>query len=735
LKSVHFKLLSIILISCLGIIIYSNTFHCSFHFDDQKSITDNAFIKNIADLQSIWNFLPRRFILYLSIALNYHFNQLNVFGYHLFNLCIHLISAILVWWLTLLTLSTPAIKGWALEKNTSKKKSLPKSTKPLPVLQQSPDAIVDHAPIIALLTGLIFVSHPVQTEAVTYIVQRAASMATMFYIVTLCLYIKSRISVGAGSKTAPIYYTCALITAIIAMFTKETAITLPLMILLYEYYFLKTKKEFNWGYCVPFLLTIFIIPTTMYFTESLEAQHLRGVGADSPAGISSWNYLLTQFRVIITYIRLIFLPFNQNLDYDYAISKGIFELPTLLSFLFLITILASTKFLFSKYRILSFSILWFFLALLPESSLLPIKDVIFEHRLYLPLVGYCLFLVSGVYYLLGKKNITAMIIILTTIVVGNSLLTYERNKVWKNDFTIWNDTIGKSPHKARPYNGRGLANLDQGKISQAEFDFSRAIELDPAYADAYYNRGLLYAKQKKFAQANADLTKASSLSPDYAEAYYSRGLIDDKEGNFTAAILNYSKAIEQNSKYAENYYNRGCDYLKEGDFTQSDSDFDKTIELNPNLAEAYYNRANSYFKQREIEPAMSDYNKAIELQPQYAEAYYNRGLLYAKLNNSTQAMSDYNEAIELNANFADAYNNRGLLFDNEGNFTQALSDYNKAIKLNPNFAGVFYNRAITFYHLKEFDYAWRDVHKLEKLGAPINPALINALEQASGKQQ
>ena len=121
-------------------------------------------------------------------------------------------------------------------------------------------------------------------------------------------------------------------------------------------------------------------------------------------GISPMHYLLTQFRVMVTYIRLVFLPVNQNLDYDYPIFKSIFEFPVLISFLFLIFILFSAKRLFSKYRLVSFSIFWFFLTLLPESSLFPIHDVIFEHRLYLPLVGYSMFLVSSVYYLLGKNS-------------------------------------------------------------------------------------------------------------------------------------------------------------------------------------------------------------------------------------------------------------------------------------------------------------------------------------------
>ena len=349
LRPLYIRLFAITIISCLGMIIYSNTFNCSFHFDDKIYIVNNYVIKNIHDLLSHWQFYPCRFITFLSIAVNYHFNGLNVFGYHLFNLGIHLTSAVLVWWLALLTFSTPVMKK---------------------------DKITQHADLIALFAGLLFVSHPLQTEAVTYIWQRAASMMALFYLASICLYVKSRLlqAENPNSGLAKFYYIFSLIMAVAAMFTKENAVTLPLMILLYEISFLKVKKDLNWRGLVPFLITLSIIPLTILLTRSAKFLEIQGfVGKGIP---SFSNYLLTQFRVIVTYIRLIFLPLNQNISYDYPISKNIFEWPLLINFLFLASILYFAKYLFSKYRLLSFSIFWFFLTLLPESSLFPIKEII-----------------------------------------------------------------------------------------------------------------------------------------------------------------------------------------------------------------------------------------------------------------------------------------------------------------------------------------------------------------------
>ena len=395
------NILPIIIILCIGSIIYSNSYLCSFHLDDFSSIVNNHYIRHL-NLVNIWCFLPRRFLLYLSLALNYHFNGLNVVGYHQFNLAVHLISAILVWWLVLLTFSTPFMKDQEISR---------------------------HANILALLSGLVFTVHPVQTEAVTYIVQRTAAMAAMFYLLTLCLYVKSRLE----DKNQTVYYAGSLLSAVLAMFSKETAITLPLMLGLYEFSFLKTEKGINGRYLFPFIFTLLIIPLTMLVTET-GAERVKYLYHEPR--ISAVHYLLTQFRVMVTYIRLVFLPAHQNLDYDYPVFKSIFQTPVLISFLFLAAVLYWAKSLFAKYRLVSFGIFWFFLGLMPESSILPIHDVIFEHRLYLPMAGYSIFLVAGGYYLLGRNYFKPMVVASIVLIAWYGHLTYERNKIWRDELTL-----------------------------------------------------------------------------------------------------------------------------------------------------------------------------------------------------------------------------------------------------------------------------------------------------------
>jgi len=323
-----------------------------------------------------------------------------------------------------------------------------------------------------------------------------------------------------------------------AMFTKETAIIMPMAIFLYDICFLKTERALLWKRLAPFFAAMAIIPITMFATKSVDFLQMRRI-TEGPPGISSFHYLLTQFNVIITYIRLLVIPLNQNIDYDYHIAKSLTEPSVLISLALLVFILAAAVKLFPKYRMASFGIFFFFLTLLPESSIVPIADVIFEHRLYLPVAGYAVFLASIVYYLFGWKNMKALGIAMSIMIVFYSALAYNRNFAWKDDLSLWSDAVRKSPDKARPYNNRGYAYLKKGEADLALRDLDKAISLDPVSdAGYYYNRG---------------------------NAYIIKGMLDN-------AIANYTRAILMKPRYAEAYVNRAIAYFKKRDYDKSRMD-------------------------------------------------------------------------------------------------------------------------------------------------------------------
>ena len=578
------KFRPVIVFCLLGLIIYSNTFHSSFHYDDISSIRANAAIKDISNVDAIWRFWPTRFVTYLSIALNYHFDGLDVSGYHVINILVHIACGIMAWWLTLLTLSTPRMKTY----KASQSKEL-----------------------IALFVGLIFIAHPLQTQAVTYIVQRATSLATLFYLSSLAFYVKSRLDDNKPSKT--LFYCLSFLSMVIAMFTKEMTITLPIIILIYEAYFLKKEgKGFGWKEALPFLIGLIIIPLTMTLTSSVNFKEMKRV-SELPVTISSHDYALTQINVIPTYIRLLLMPVDQNIDYDFPISKTFTAWPTPANLIIIISLLLIAIKLFKRHRLLSFALIWFFITLLPESGVIPISDVIVEHRLYLPMLGFGIFLTGSLSFIFGVKARDLLIGLLIMIIAVYSVLSYKRNFVWCSDFSLWNDTVKKSPNKTRPYNERGNAYWNMGDLKRATADYKKAIKTDPRYAGAYYNLGLLAEKSGEVAKAIAYYSKTLELFPPRAEIYSNRGCCYGDKGDLDNAIKDFSRAIELRPDNADDYVNRGLAYQKKGDARKAVLDYTRAIEIDPKRAVAYNNRAVAYFALNDQESGSRDISKAKAL--------------------------------------------------------------------------------------------------------------------------
>jgi protein O-mannosyl-transferase len=683
----------------LGILIYSNTFHSTFHFDDEIYITENYSLRNIGNIKGIWDFFPTRFIAFLSFALNYFFHKFDVFGYHLVNLAIHLAASILVWRLVRLIFLTPAMERTKL---------------------------TQHADTIALFTGLIFLAHPIQTQAVTYIFQRCCSLVAFFYLLSLCLYLKGRLAPAAKGR---FYYLCSWASGLTAMFTKETAATLPLMIILMEFIFFGRGGLLKWKKFIPFLALLAVIPLAVFSKRTDSLNDMERLLNQPGTG---WHYFLTQLRVCVTYLRLLLIPLNQNLDYDYPWTTSFFNLPTIGSLLLLTALLVFAVRLFRRqYKLLSFGIFWFFLILAPESSIVPLKDVIFEHRLYLPMVGFGLFAVAGLITLFQERALRPLKIFLILWIGCYSVMTYQRNKVWKDETTLWNDIMRKAPSKVRSYNNRGIDQMNRGDLDQAIEDYNKAIEIHPDSPLGYNNRGDAYLNQGDFEQAISDYTRAMELDPRFVEAYYNRGTAYLKLGEFPQALADFDMAIRVNPDYSRAYYNRGTIYLKQGDAEAAIQDFSRAIQIDPDYAQAYNNRGNLFLKQGDFEGAMSDFNRALKANPGIPEIYNNRGNIYMARGQLNEAVKDFNKALELNPNYASVYCNRGMAFEEAGDHGRAIADYDRAIELNPGFAQAYYIRAIAFFKMGKHDQSWKDAQKAEALGFNVDPHFMKQLKATS----
>jgi hypothetical protein len=367
------------LIIGVALVAYSNTFSAPFHFDDRPNILENPDVQikvltwdRVEQLIKNTYKVSIRVFSYFTLALNYYLGGVNVFGYHLVNFIIHVASGIFLYWFLMLTFNLPHLK----EKYGG----------------------ISYR--VALFGSLIFIAHPIQTQSVTYIVQRMASMAGMFYLLTMVLYIKGRLVSG---RVKYVYFLGMGLSYLLGVFSKENVAILPLFVALYEFYFFQNLDLGYRGKKVLFLLGAillglgafgFILWGKRYIDLTIEGYQYYTFTLS--------ERVLTQFRVVLYYLTLLIYPHPSrlNLDYDFPISKTIFDPPTTILSIIIITGLIGYSFWVAKKRpVLSFFILWYFGNLVIESSIFPL-EMVFEHRLYLPSVGpfvlFSLFLIRGI---------------------------------------------------------------------------------------------------------------------------------------------------------------------------------------------------------------------------------------------------------------------------------------------------------------------------------------------------
>jgi tetratricopeptide (TPR) repeat protein len=331
----------------------------------------------------------------------------------------------------------------------------------------------------------------------------------------------------------------------------------------------------------------------------------------SSADVSRWDYLNTQFRVIVTYIRLLFFPVNQNLDYDYPIYRTFFTPPVFLSFLVLLGVFCWGIYLFYRSyksdhancfwsRMIAFGIFWFFVTLSVESSIIPIQDVIYEHRLYLPSVGYFMAIMSGIAFIYVRlanrtKGVAKVFIpVMILMVISLSLTAYARNMAWSDEVTLWEDVVKKSPSKVRPRYNLGTAYQQQGRFEDAAKEYQTAINLNPDLDEPHYNLGLVYQKQGRLDDAVKEYQTAIELRPDYANAHYNLGLIYQTQDRLDDAIKEYQTAISVKPDHAKAYNNLGAVYYEQGRLDDAIKEYQTAIKLNPDYADAHNNLELAY---------------------------------------------------------------------------------------------------------------------------------------------
>jgi len=638
---------ALLLIAVIGVLVYANSFYGQFSFDSKDAILYNHEVRDFVNVAGIWKDYKTRFLPFWTFAWNHAFGGDTVFGFHVFNFTVHLITSFLVYGLVVLLLKTPRMR-------------------------------VEHKAVdteaVAFWSALIFLCHPLQTQAVTYIVQRITVMAALFYILTVIFYLKFKIT---GEKP---YYGWALFSALAAVMCKEISFTLPFALLLCELIFwgggwqnFKAATRKLW----PFFCAAALIPLFLIFSFSRDGR-ISGITMESNQ-ISRGEYFLTQLNVLCTYLRMVFVPLGQNVDHDYRIVSfpGIH---TLLAGALLSGILIWALKAVKKNRLLTFGIFWFFLTISVESSIIPIRDVMAEHRLYLPMAGFAVAL--PVFLSRIARNTKIYSILLVGIIGCWGILTFQRNQVWQNDITLWEDAVSKSPEKSRPYDNLGEAYLRAGRYDEARENLERALALDPGNDETYVNLGVILLNEGDSPAALTRFDEALAINPDSAIAYNNLGLAYLYDANVEGARQSFLKAVELGPLLAEPRLNLAGIYQNENNFDGAIKMYRQSMEISGGANGEAMALISLYFAAGQRQEALNLAENALA-SVKHQDQLVNIGSIFAQNGFTKVALAFYSRAMQLNSKDVEAHLELGKLYGNLGDLNKAVSVWRDGLRYAP----------------------------------------------------
>ncbi|HSW44877.1 MAG TPA: tetratricopeptide repeat protein [Phycisphaerae bacterium] len=654
----------VVLVLAAGALAYANSLSGPFIFDDLESIPQNPNIRQLWPVRQAMAAPPRstivaRPVVSLSLALNYAVGGLDVRGYHVFNIAVHLASSLLLMGVVRRTLLSPAIGG----------------------------RYDRSAHYLAAAVAMIWTVHPLQAESVTYIIQRTELLMALFALLTLYCAVRGWTS-GRGG-----WFAATIASCVLGMGSKETMVVAPLLVLLYDRAFvsgtfrqsLKDHRGLYIGLAASYLVLAIALATG-------PPRETAGFGL----GISWWDYLKTQAGVIVWYWRLCFWPDPLVISYhDWPIARRLADVWP--QCLLVMTILATCTWALRYRPTLGFLGGWFFLILAPTSSIYPmVLEIAGERRMYLPLAAVTVLVVvvghewiASACRRLGtstrrRAGITGTVLMLVVTTLCG--LTSLRNRDYRDELTIWRDTVEKRPGNSIAHNNLATVLIDRGEIESAWPHVEAALRIEPTLAEAHNNHGVILAKRGRVAEAASAYRQALALKADYPQAHTNLGRVFTMQGNPEEALRCHMEAVQLDPHLAEARNNLATVLSARGDPEGAIEHLVEAVRLKPDFMEAHYNLGNILAQARRLDEAILQYRKTLELSPDHGDTLNNLGAALYHKGLKQHARDCWERALRNRPDSPEIHTNLGGVCFEQGDAERAFRHWQTALRLDPDFA-------------------------------------------------
>ncbi|HYP16774.1 MAG TPA: tetratricopeptide repeat protein, partial [Opitutus sp.] len=536
----------------------------------------------------------------------------------------------------------------------------------------------EQASALPLIVALLWALHPLQTAAVTYIVQRAELLAGLFYLLTLYAFLRS----VAPDVTRPRgWRAVSVIACVLGVGTKEIVATAPLLIFLFDRAFVAGSLRAAWR--ARGRLHLALASTWLPLAALVVVNRGRGGSAGLDAAIGAWPYFLTQCEGIVRYLALVFWPASQVFDYGTTVVAG---LPSVLPELVLSLALGAVSlWALRRNHAAGFLGTSFFLLLAPSSSFVPVAtQTLAEHRMYLPLAPVVLLAVLGARGLAERFRVRGLALAFAAAaMVTLGIATFVRNRVYQTELRLWSDTVAKRPGNARAHTNLGLALFRAGRASEAEAAYRRTLELQPNHAFARFNLGALLLAQQQWARAEEHFRAALAADPQYVSARVNLGRALAAQGRRDEAVAEYRTALAADPGAHDAAVNLAALLAARGELREAETLLQAAVAGAPAMPEAHYHLALLLEKKGASAAAEAELRAAIGLRPTFAEAHLALGNTLARRDDAQEAETHLREAIRLEPGLAEAHYALGNLFAKAQQFEPAIAAYDETLRLDP----------------------------------------------------